>query len=107
MGKVSQFGRRWRRLGTRNGFLIIVLVGFAVYWSATSGVDEAQRIAASNRGDLSRCNIKGNVNLRGEHIYHVPGGRYYGVTQVNSIRGERWFCSRWEALRAGWRPSIR
>ncbi|RWM79500.1 MAG: hypothetical protein EOR81_10830 [Mesorhizobium sp.] len=37
------------------------------------------------------CDIKGNINERGEYIYHMPG--------------ERWFCSRWEAWWAGWREA--
>jgi len=53
------------------------------------------------------CVIKGNVSARGEHIYHVPGGRYYDATQINPSKGERWFCSEAEAIAAGWRPSKR
>ena len=33
----------------------------------------------------------------------MPGGKYYGATQVNSSKGERWFCSEAEARAAGWR----
>lgn len=50
-----------------------------------------------------RCNIKGNVSRGGERIYHVPGGRFYDQTRIDTSRGERWFCSRAEALAAGWR----
>jgi endonuclease YncB( thermonuclease family) len=51
------------------------------------------------------CDIKGNINGRGQRIYHVPGGRYYGETQIDTRAGERWFCSEQEARAAGWRRS--
>lgn len=51
------------------------------------------------------CNIKGNISSSGEKIYHVPGGRYYDVTQIDISAGERWFCSESEAVSAGWRKS--
>lgn len=53
------------------------------------------------------CNIKGNINGRGERIYHVPGGGLYDDTQVSTRAGERWFCSEAEARAAGWRRSRR
>lgn len=51
------------------------------------------------------CVIKGNINKDGEKIYHVPGQRYYSVTQINTDMGERWFCSESEAKDSGWRKS--
>lgn len=51
------------------------------------------------------CNIKGNVNTRGERIYHVPGQKYYDETRISESHGERWFCSEEEARAAGWRRS--
>jgi hypothetical protein len=51
------------------------------------------------------CKIKGNINSRGERIYHVPGQKYYAQTQINESSGERWFCTEAEARAAGWRPS--
>jgi len=53
------------------------------------------------------CDIKGNVNDRGERIYHVPGGQFYDKTDIDPSRGERWFCSRAEAEANGFRPSKR
>lgn len=54
-------------------------------------------------GDVSRaCAIKGNI--RGsQHIYHLPGQRYYARTRINAAAGERWFCTAVEAEAAGWR----
>lgn len=52
-----------------------------------------------------RCRIKGNISLSGERIYHVPGGRWYDRTRIDTLKGERWFCSEDEARAAGWRKS--
>ena len=60
---------------------------------------------AANAGENDACNIKGNVNTRGERIYHVPGQRYYKETRIVANHGERWFCSEEEARRAGWRKA--
>ena len=49
------------------------------------------------------CQIKGNINSKGDRIYHVPGRRSYGATKINESKGERWFCSEAEAKAAGWR----
>lgn len=49
--------------------------------------------------------IKGNINARGERIYHVQGkSPFYAVTKIDPTKGERWFASEEEAQRAGWRP---
>ncbi|RWC23234.1 MAG: thermonuclease family protein [Mesorhizobium sp.] len=56
----------------------------------------------------SGCNVKGNISVNsGEHIYHVPGQKYYTQTVVNPAKGERWFCSEAEARAAGWRKARR
>ncbi len=52
----------------------------------------------------SGCAIKGNINRKGERIYHLPGSRDYGRTTVSQEAGDRMFCSETEALAAGWRP---
>jgi hypothetical protein len=52
------------------------------------------------------CGIKGNISYRtGEHIYHVPGQKYYWATRINPFNGERWFCTEENARAAGWRKS--
>ncbi|WP_309866907.1 thermonuclease family protein [Desmospora profundinema] len=42
--------------------------------------------------------IKGNVNRKGEKIYHVPGGPNY-----EQVKEEEWFCTEEEAKSAGYR----
>ena len=54
----------------------------------------------------SGCDIKGNINSKGERIYHMPGGRSYASTVIDPTRGERWFCSEAEAQAAGWRRAM-
>ena len=52
------------------------------------------------------CLIKGNISYYGgKKIYHVPGQKYYDVTEINEAAGERWFCTEEEAIAAGWRKS--
>lgn len=46
--------------------------------------------------------IKGNINSKGEKIYHIPGGQFYDKTIP-----ERWFKTEAEAQAAGFRRSKR
>lgn len=61
--------------------------------------------ANSSVSSAGHCQIKGNINAKGERIYHEPGGRFYDRTQIDTGKGERWFCSVAEAESAGWRRS--
>jgi endonuclease YncB( thermonuclease family) len=51
----------------------------------------------------SDCRIKGNINQKGQRIYHIPSSRDYERTKLDEAAGERWFCSESEAISAGWR----
>ena len=51
------------------------------------------------------CDIKGNISINGERIYHVPGQKYYDAPRINLLKGERWFCSEEAARKAGWRKA--
>ncbi|MDO8452142.1 MAG: thermonuclease family protein [bacterium] len=53
----------------------------------------------------SDCPIKGNINSKGEKIYHTPGQQYYNKTQIDESAGEKMFCTEKEAEVAGWRKS--
>lgn len=46
--------------------------------------------------------IKGNINSKGDKIYHVPSGQYYDVTKPEEL-----FCTEQEAINAGYRKSQR
>lgn len=63
--------------------------------------------ASAAAAPSSSCIIKGNVNRRGERIYHMPGQMAYAKTKMDKGFGERWFCTREEAEAAGWRPAAR
>lgn len=61
---------------------------------------EAQRAPAG-------CPIKGNISKKtGERIYHAPWSRDYDKAHIDTSRGERWFCSEDEAIKAGWRAPL-
>lgn len=51
------------------------------------------------------CLIKGNINSKGEKIYHLPKCDSYAGTAINESAGEKWFCSEAEAAQAGWRKA--
>jgi len=51
--------------------------------------------------------IKGNINAKGEKIYHALWSKHYAATKIDTSKGERWFCSEAEAKAAGWRAAYR
>ncbi len=81
--------------------------------AAAAGVWEQETEAPwdfrQNRWDVAAqkapegCPIKGNINRKGEHIYHAPWSPWYSRTKVSVENGERWFCDEGEAIKAGWR----
>jgi len=74
-------------------------------WDWRRGAREAT--AARQPSTESGCVIKGNINSKGERIFHSPGQRDYERTVIHEDRGQRWFCSQEEAIAAGWRPARR
>jgi endonuclease YncB( thermonuclease family) len=70
---------------------------------------DAQSILLSRASAIEppsgECIIKGNVNRHGECIYHVPGGRYYDIVNMDLSKGKRWFCTEAEAAASGCRRS--
>jgi endonuclease YncB( thermonuclease family) len=77
---------------------------FAKPWEWRAGILE--EAAGTSRG-AAGCLIKGNINRRGDRIYHMPFHQHYGRTRIDEHKGERWFCSEEEAQSAGWRRSLR
>ncbi|HEX5045879.1 MAG TPA: thermonuclease family protein [Gammaproteobacteria bacterium] len=74
---------------------------------ATSSTVQRRSEGGNNTAPQSSCRstgIKGNINGKGDHIYHVPGSSSYAETVIDESKGERWFCTEDEARRAGWRP---
>ncbi|OUM96452.1 MAG: hypothetical protein A9Z00_13625 [Thermobacillus sp. ZCTH02-B1] len=78
--------------------------GAAEAAESASGGEPADGGGAAGASDVARSNacpspaIKGNINSRGEKIYHVPGSRHYDRTIA-----EVWFCTEEEAEAAGFR----
>lgn len=70
--------------------------GAAIPWTGKANVPPPR----------SACAIKGNVNGRGERIYHLPEGRGYARVTMRGA-GKRWFCSEEQAGAAGWRKATR
>lgn len=67
--------------------------------------DVGNESTKTSAGQTSKCEnplIKGNINSRGERIYHVPGGQFYEQTIA-----EEMFCTEEEAVAAGYRKSKR
>src|SRR5690606_3450842 len=68
-----------------------------------SGSAPARPVTGAGETSGDDCLIKGNINRRGDRIYHVPGTHAWEATRIDRTRGERWFCSEEEARAAGWR----
>lgn len=71
---------------------------------AATGVIVGAPFFADNK--VAGCNIKGNVSVTGELIYHLQSRDYYDETVINFVKGERWFCSESEVRQVGWRSSM-
>lgn len=84
------------RAGAWNGEFI---PPWAFRISRPLGAAEAQRNPEAPSAD---CTIKGNVNAKGDRIYHLRGTRDYARTKP-----ENWFCNIEEAERAGFRMAGR
>jgi endonuclease YncB( thermonuclease family) len=55
----------------------------------------------------AECTIKGNVNSKGERIYHTQHQNSYARIKMDKGGGRRWFCTSEEAEAAGWRRARR
>jgi micrococcal nuclease len=71
--------------------------------SMSNNANPVDPTASDNNSEA--CNIKGNINNKGEKIYHMPHQKYYNNTKIDASKGERYFCSAAEAEAAGWRAS--
>lgn len=87
----------------RKGWLVLLSVTALVLIALTG----KWAISTDQAPPVRTCDIKGNINEKGEKIYHLPGTKWYPDTYIDETRGERWFCSEAEAREAGWRKSLR
>ncbi len=74
-------------------------------WSSCPAGTKQQSTTPNQSSIPNGCTIKGNISSSGEKIYHMTGQRYYNKTQIDTSRGENWFCSEDEAISAGFRKS--
>lgn len=94
--------------GARNAHLGIWSGTFETPWLYRQRLRSSQTSSArSSSPPTEGCVIKGNINRRGDRIFHVPGQEHYRQTVINPAAGERWFCSAEEAEAAGWRAAMR
>ena len=73
---------------------------FVPPWDWRRGV----RLAGNEPPDWD-CEIKGNVNRKGNKIYHVKGWRDHAKVRLNSEEGDTCFRSVMDAEMAGFRPA--
>ncbi|HOJ10089.1 MAG TPA: thermonuclease family protein [Clostridiales bacterium] len=76
-----------------------------IYTDTDTDKDKTAEPEQNNKVQTSSLDIrkiKGNINSKGEKIYHVPGGMYYDKTIP-----EEWFETEEEAKAAGYRKSMR
>ncbi|WP_057912283.1 thermonuclease family protein [Peribacillus muralis] len=67
-----------------------------------SKTDEASKVKPTGTLACSNPKIKGNINSKGNKIYHLPSGQYYEITKP-----EEMFCTEQDAQEAGFRQSQR
>jgi micrococcal nuclease len=71
-------------------------------WAEDTSVGQAPAVSSGPPAAPSCPNpVKGNINSKGDKIYHVPGGSAYKRTIP-----EQWFCSEQEAQEAGFRKAM-
>lgn len=44
-----------------------------------------------------KCVIKGNIDRMGQKYYHLPGDKYYSLTEINLLKEDKWLCAIEEA----------
>lgn len=67
-----------------------------------SKIDKVTEEKTENITSCSNPEIKGNINSKGDKIYHIPSGEYYDITKE-----EEMFCTEQDAVDAGFRKSQR
>ncbi len=118
---IDQYHRTQGLVYTSQGLINLKMLeeGMASYRPDHHNVPEfqnaAQKAKDAKKGIFGRCiqlenkahpqcNIKGNINVRsGEPAkkYWTPGCGNYPLTVVELYKGDKWFCSEKEALKAG------
>lgn len=74
-------------------------------WGGCSATSPTAATSTAPAPAPEGCTIKGNINTKGEKIYHLPGCGSYTKTFIDETQGERWFCTEDEATAAGFRKA--
>ncbi|PIS08686.1 hypothetical protein COT75_05515 [Candidatus Beckwithbacteria bacterium CG10_big_fil_rev_8_21_14_0_10_34_10] len=53
----------------------------------------------------SGCLIKGNLDIYDKRWYHLPSFRHYNQVVMNLNKGDKWFCTEEEAIKAGFQKA--
>lgn len=69
-------------------------------YATSTGFEEKKLTENESPIACTNPEIKGNINSKGEKIYHVPGGQHYEQTKP-----EKLFCTEKDALMAGFRKT--
>jgi hypothetical protein len=65
---------------------VVLIVAASIYWILTA----------------QKCAIKGNIGSNGHKLYYIPEHHRYGLVKIDRSAGEVWFCTDFEAIKAGW-----
>ncbi|MBK3494924.1 thermonuclease family protein [Viridibacillus sp. YIM B01967] len=82
---------------TNRGFDKSAVKGLTPNETLSKSTNKANSGDQSNKAD---CSIKGNINNKGNKIYHMPGSNNY-----DAVKEEKMFCTEKEAEQAGFRKA--
>jgi hypothetical protein len=80
-----------------------IAAGAAAAGGGGSSQQQQQQMSLPSAvGSCSGPLIKGNINSKGQKIYHTVNSGQYMRVIIEENKGERYFCTEEEALAAGW-----
>jgi hypothetical protein len=83
----------------KKSICIVVVAGITLF---------SNRLLSQNIAPKPGCNIKGNISIdTGNKLYHLPGMKDYKITKISPEKGEKWFCTKSEAIASGWKKAPR
>ena len=107
-GTANVDGDLWYRIkfSGREGYVFgaLLIQGTTKSLKMQTTLESAGSRRKSNR---RKCTIKGNVNSKGNRIYHLPGGQFYKRIRIKRREGDRCFKTEEQAKKAGFRRSKR